>query len=344
MPPPRTPAAAGTIITAGQDGPGRKIVFSDDASRLSTAFKCLGLQWKHDKGRVAPKKFRQSLIASTDPIEWSMGRSSQFSDDEVDMVLYALTAILPSTRVQEFGATTKGELRDQAYAQNARIFKRDPQRLALLAENLENLPMICLRLGYPPDMFPPKLYAEWRERNMSAGHSQAVPPSLPAAPLARVQDDLRTEPSASPPPDRLALSNTVTYPDTPLKRDAQGRWPSGSIKAAAQAAPAAPGGSEPRGQPQQERAESPPAKRLKDAAHAVPAAPSSIVQLNVPTLNLGLLRAGKKPASEASTTASRASASGGSVVGGGEAADADADDGDGFNLQSSQRRPSTDID
>ena len=129
---PAAAAAAGTIITAQQDYC-RKIFFSDDTARLSTAFKCLGLQWKHKKGRVAPKKFRQSLIASTDPIEWSMGRSSQFSDDEVDMALFALTAILPSTRVQEFGATTKGELRDQAYAQNARIFKRDPQRLALLA-------------------------------------------------------------------------------------------------------------------------------------------------------------------------------------------------------------------
>ena len=106
MPPPRPPvaAAAGTIITADQDGAGRKI-FSDDSARLSTAFKCLGLQWKHDKGRVAPKKFRQSLIASTDPIEWSMGRSSQFSDDEVDMALFALCSILPSTRVQEFGVT-----------------------------------------------------------------------------------------------------------------------------------------------------------------------------------------------------------------------------------------------
>ena len=135
----RRPAAAatGTIITAPQDGGGRQIFFADDSSRPSTAFKCLGLQW-HDRGRVAPNKFRHSLIASTDPIEWSMGRSSQFSENDVDMMLFTLCAILPSTRIQEFGATTKGELRDQAWAQNKRVMKRDPQRLGLLAENLES--------------------------------------------------------------------------------------------------------------------------------------------------------------------------------------------------------------
>ena len=58
--------------------------FPDDKSRLSTAFRGLGLSWLHGAKRVCPKKFRMSLISSCDPQQWPMFKLSQLTEEEVD--------------------------------------------------------------------------------------------------------------------------------------------------------------------------------------------------------------------------------------------------------------------
>ena len=168
----------------------------DDHQKLSTSFRSLGCAWKHPVNRVTPRKFRQSLLAACCPIDWSAGRTSQFTEDQIDMVLFALAGINPNTGTQDFGSKTKGDLRDQVYQQHRRVMRQNPQRVQMLAENLENLMPLVLRLGYPVDAFSPHLYQQYQQTVPSALTAPQVPALTAAAP--QVPALTGPDPSGSP--------------------------------------------------------------------------------------------------------------------------------------------------
>ena len=85
--------------------------FVDDDRKLSTAYRSLGCSWMVGEGRCCPKKFRMSLITSCNSAEYPMVRLSQLGEEQIDMLLYILTGILPSTRTQDLGCTCKIEAR-----------------------------------------------------------------------------------------------------------------------------------------------------------------------------------------------------------------------------------------
>ena len=190
----------------------RQARFSDDNQKLSSSFRALGCAWRHPINRVTPRKFRQSLLACCDPVEWSMGRTSQFSEDQIDMLLYALTGINPNTRTQDFGAQTKGELRDQVYGQHKRVMRQNPQRVQMLAENLENLMALVLRLGYPVDAFSPQLYQQYQQMMPGSVGLGVAPGSATVQPQHVVSDRAAESP-------RRLKDGSVVSPRPPAFRD-----------------------------------------------------------------------------------------------------------------------------
>ena len=114
------------------------------------------------------------------------------------MLLYGLAGILPNTKVQYFGCSTKGELRDQVCDQYERQQRKNPQRIALLAENLENLPQIVLRLGWAPALFSEELYDRFQEASRARDALQSVgeKPLGPPRSLSPVAAKASPEPPA----------------------------------------------------------------------------------------------------------------------------------------------------
>ena len=78
-----------------------------------------------------------------------MVRLTSLSEEEVDLLLYCLSGVLPSVRVCDLGVQLKGEARDAVRGQYLHKLRRFPTRLRLLSEELDNLPQVAMRLGYP---------------------------------------------------------------------------------------------------------------------------------------------------------------------------------------------------
>ena len=176
--------------------------------------------------------------------------------------------------------------------------------------------MIILRLGYPPDQFPPAMYAEWRERqvgnprhqlSMSSGPSNdgddrmpsSSPPArrrpLPAlanspaassdadlrARLPAIEDRVRRELSDSPVlPRRRGSEQEIAEQPAPSTRRARIPDPSEFSSPVPRARSFFPDVDEPA--PKRHRHES-------ETDHSQPA-PGANVQLKVPSLNLSLLK------------------------------------------------------
>ena len=88
-----------------------------------------------------------------------MGRTSQLTDGEVDLLVFLLTGWVPATRTQDCGAETMGDLRQIARDQYLRKQRKNPQRLVVLAEDWNNLVTMALGAGFPPDQLSPELAA-----------------------------------------------------------------------------------------------------------------------------------------------------------------------------------------
>ena len=131
--------------------------FPDDDRKMSTAYRSLGCTWMVGEGRCCPKKFRMSLITSCNSQEYPMVRLSQLGEEQIDMLLYILTGILPSTRVQDLGCATKKEARAAIRSQYVVRLRRNASRLSVLAEELDNVAAVAVRLGYPPHLLSPEL-------------------------------------------------------------------------------------------------------------------------------------------------------------------------------------------
>ena len=78
-----------------------------------------------------------------------MFKLSQLSDEEVDALLWLCTGILPTTKVAELGADTKGAARRAAHKLYTYRMKANPQRLQLLSEDLDNVLSVATRNAYP---------------------------------------------------------------------------------------------------------------------------------------------------------------------------------------------------
>ena len=190
--------------------------FPDDDSRLSTAFKALGCNWKFGVGRVCPRKFRASLCCACNPAEWPMLRLSQLSDEEIDLLLYILTGISPMTRPVDLGAGTKREAREAARLQSQVKARKQPERLRHLTEDLDNLGVVAMRLGYAPEWLSPDLRRQYNAARERAGMAQqsmwtgGIGDTPKKAALAIENPEAEAEPE---PP-------VVTAPPAPKKRSA----------------------------------------------------------------------------------------------------------------------------
>ena len=247
---------------------------------------------------MTPRKFRQSLLAACDPLEWSMARTSQFTEDQIDQLLYALSSVRPDTRVQDFGAATKGELRDQILAQHQRVLRQNPQRLQMLAEDLENLPQLVLRLGYPPDLFSPGLYLKYQEalaaRRLDSDGGQQLPPAPHRPPTPTEPASLPATPPALRQP--MIVDGAVGSPAFP-KATLSPLWGAGTL-AQPEQVERRPAIESAEPAPKRPRAE----KRASDAPAAA-AAPGLAVALNLPAFNIANLKGRGRSSQASSTTA-----------------------------------------
>ena len=77
-------------------------------------------------------------------VDWTMATTGQMDEDQVDMGVFLLSNVLPATKPSDFGALTKGKLRDMIKIQHDRMWRQNPSRLSMLQENLSNIMPIAL--------------------------------------------------------------------------------------------------------------------------------------------------------------------------------------------------------
>ena len=174
---PMSASASGNIDTF--QGAGKRYPMVDDPRKLSTSYKSLGLVWMHGEKRTTPKRFRASLCTACNDDEYPMVKVAQLDEEQVGLLLFVLAGILPSTKVSDMGAVTKGDAREAVRRQYQVKLRKNATRLSHLSEELGNLPMVALRMGYPAELFSPplkKAYDEMRSVRMQSV-SLGLPPS-----------------------------------------------------------------------------------------------------------------------------------------------------------------------
>ena len=137
------------------------VEFPDDQTKLSTAYKALGMSWQHGERRVTAKRFRCSLCTVCDPDEFPMLKVCSLSCEMVDLLLFCLTGILPNTKVSDMACATKRQAREACARQHRLKIRKNACRLQLLSDELDNLPACALRLGFPPELFSPPLRQQY---------------------------------------------------------------------------------------------------------------------------------------------------------------------------------------
>ena len=170
-------SASGNVDTF--TGAGKRYPMVDDPRKLSTSYKSLGLVWMNGEKRTTPKRFRASLCTACNDDEYPMVKVAQLDEEQVGLLLFVLAGILPSTKVSDMGAVTKGDAREAVRRQYQVKLRKNATRLSHLSEELGNLPMVALRMGYPAELFSPplkKAYDEMRSVRMQSV-SLGLPPS-----------------------------------------------------------------------------------------------------------------------------------------------------------------------
>ena len=170
------------ILTAA----GHRTPMVDDPRKLSTSYKSMGLVWMHGEKRTTPKRFRASLCTACNEDEYPMATVAQLDEEQVDLLLYVLAGILLSTKVSDMGAVTKGDARDAVRRQYQVKLRKNATRLSHLSEELDNLPMVALRMGHPAELFSPplkKAYDEMRSVRMQSVSSGSPPSTKDLAAL-----------------------------------------------------------------------------------------------------------------------------------------------------------------
>ena len=123
----------------------------------------------------------------------------------------ALTRMLPSTKLQDTGCTTKGELRSLSRQQFKHHNDKQPNRLQMLIENLSNLPGIVVGLRFPIEEFSPPLQDAYKKGKARMMQIRITLRQLPAG---------ATEPAAQHLTRRHA-SMAITEQGKPRKRGGQ---------------------------------------------------------------------------------------------------------------------------
>lgn len=186
--------------------------FSDDCRKISTTYKALGMVWLHGEKRCTPKRFRASLCAASNSDEYPMVKVSQLEDEHVDLLVYVLSGVLPNTKICDFGVSTKGEARAAIRSQYLVKLRKNQSRLNILSEELDNLPMVSVRLGYPDKLFSPALREVWeamRAGQVAFRSSIRMSPRAPSAADSELgDDDSRAAAPQTPQQAPLALTNT----------------------------------------------------------------------------------------------------------------------------------------
>ena len=77
-----------------------------------------------------------------------MMRLSQLSEEAMDCLGYILHGVSPDTKVLDMGCSNKGDIRESLRTQFMVKSRKNPNRLALLGEDLDNLHIVAARLGY----------------------------------------------------------------------------------------------------------------------------------------------------------------------------------------------------
>ena len=182
---PSEPQAPRVSLTAKSDGSLEVVSVTtrpkmlDDDRKLSTSYTSLGLVWMHGEKRTTPKRFRASLCTACNDDEYPMVKVAQLDEEQVDLLLFVLAGILPSTRVSDMGAVTKGDAREAVRRQYQVKLRKNATRLSHLSEELDNLPMVAMRMGYPAELFSPplkKAYDEMRSVRMGGVSSGSPSP------------------------------------------------------------------------------------------------------------------------------------------------------------------------
>ncbi|CAK0866000.1 unnamed protein product [Prorocentrum cordatum] len=124
-----------------------KLIFGDGSQRISTFYRYLGAAWKFDCLKVQSlqgydnKRFSPILLSSLD-------------DDAVDELVYIASNLGPETRIKDFTAKSKGEMREAIAAEISRVLTAYPTRLNDLSADLTNTDILAKRLGYPVECMP----------------------------------------------------------------------------------------------------------------------------------------------------------------------------------------------
>ena len=138
--------------------------WSDDNAKLSTAYKMLGSSHLSVKNTSTPKKFRMQLICSCNSDLWPMATISQLGEEEVDFLLFIATGISPRTRPGDLGVRTKGEAMKTVAQQYRAKMRRNPSRLNMLSEELDNLGLTAMKMGYDVRWLSDELRSAWDGR------------------------------------------------------------------------------------------------------------------------------------------------------------------------------------
>jgi len=141
----------------------------DEPRKLSTSYKSLGLVWVSGEKRTTPKRFRASLCTACNDDEYPMVKVAQLDEGQVGLLLFVLAGILPSTKVSDMGAVTKGDAREAVRRQYQVKLRKNATRLSHLSEELGNLPMVALRMGYPAELCRPPLKKAYDEPPSAKG-------------------------------------------------------------------------------------------------------------------------------------------------------------------------------
>ncbi|CAK0895037.1 unnamed protein product, partial [Prorocentrum cordatum] len=113
-----------------------KLVFGDESQRVSTSYRYLGALQSYDCKRFSP-----ILLSGLD-------------DDAVDELVFIASSLGPETRIKDFTAKNKGEMREAIAAEIARTISVYPMRLNDLSADLDNTNVIARRFGYPVERMP----------------------------------------------------------------------------------------------------------------------------------------------------------------------------------------------
>ena len=191
--------------------PQAKITFPDDDRKVSTNYKALGMCWLHGD-RATPVKFRSSVCASCDPGEFSMVRVSQLDAEDIDLLLFILTGVGPDTKPHSLGSSTKGEVRLSLMLIYETKLRKSPNRLKMISDELDNLLVVGMRMGYRFQWLSNK-YKEMVRMMQAGAGLHAIAPRNPAA-LEDASDDAQPALADARP---LAIEDrpAVMEPSTP---------------------------------------------------------------------------------------------------------------------------------